>query len=129
MHQGDGEALTWLGRGKTTKLLATVLKKIRLYCIIAKYDSFIQVWGEKKRCTENTYTKHMYTYSVTYLEVWPKTGEDKRGLGLNIKVWNALWKKKILSRKQPKCNKTLTCQQRAYTYLRIYTLKYIKRHA
>lgn len=65
----------WIKNSKINEFVATVLKKIRLYCIISKYDSFIHVWGEKKQktwCTENAYTKHMYTYFERYLGVLPK---------------------------------------------------------
>lgn len=82
MHQGDGEALTWLGRGKTTKLLATVLKKIRLYCIIAKYDSFIQVWGEKKEM----HWKHIYKTYVHILSNIFRSLAKNRGRQTGIRI-------------------------------------------
>lgn len=43
-----------------------LLKKIRLYCIISKYDSFIHVWGEKNKRLDalKTHIQNICTYTL-----------------------------------------------------------------
>lgn len=79
---------------------------------------------QKSWCNENAYTKYMYTYSERYLEVLPKKNEGEK---LNInKQWNAMWENTVTKRTEVQKNQlTLICiwEHKAYTYLRIYTLK------
>lgn len=82
--------------------MTTVLKKIRLYCIISKYDSFIHVRGGKKWRTKNAFTKHMYTFwKVQYLGV---LSNEMKGRKLN-KNRVECYERKILSEKEQKCKR------------------------
>lgn len=67
---------------------------------------------EKQRswCTENAYTKYMYTYFEKYLGVLPKKKKMK-GKKLNInKQWTAVWENTVTKRTEvQKKSLTLIC--------------------
>lgn len=66
----------------------------------------------------------MYTYFERYLGVLPKKNKDE-GEKLNInKGWNAMCENTVTKRTEVQQNTYTSREHKAYTYLRIYTLKY-----
>lgn len=95
-------------KNKSLHLCTTVLKKIRLYCIISKYDSFIHVRGEKtnKVDTLKTHIQNICTHSGRYLGV---LSNKTKGRKLNInKEWNATEGKILSQKKRTEVQKEIT---------------------
>lgn len=66
--------------------MTRLLKKIRLYCIISKYDSFIHVREEIKWRTKNIYK----TYVHILEGIWGVLSNRMKGRKLNKIEWNAI---------------------------------------
>lgn len=92
--------------------MGTVLKKIRLYCIISKYDSFIHVWGEKNKRLDalKTHIQNICTHFERYLRVLPKN-KRKKGKKIKYKQTVECRVRKYCHKEKQKCNKTLICQE------------------
>lgn len=124
----------YLKKFQINEFVATVLKKIRLYCIISKYDSFIHVWGKKNKRLDALKTHIQNICTHTLKGIWEFCQKKIKNEGGKIKYKQRVEcrvRKKILSQREQKCNKTLKCQESIkliLTWEYIY-IKNIKTHA
>lgn len=65
--------------------MVTVLKKIRLYCIISKYDSFIHVWGEKNNRLDALKTHIQNICTHTLKGIWEFCQKQMKGEKIKYK--------------------------------------------
>ena len=83
------------------------IEKIRLYCIMSTYDSFIHIWGQKKHvyllAEHSLYIKHMYSTHTEIFRTYMPKHEVEHVIEKHL--WNETWK--ILSTKQKNGNRVL----------------------
>lgn len=90
--------------------MSPVLKKIRLYCIISKYDSFIHVWGQKNKRLDALKTHIQNICTQTFKKVFGSFA--KRELRGKIKYQQTVeCRVRKYCHEEQKCNKTLICQE------------------
>lgn len=104
----------------------TVLKKIRLYCIIISMTASYMVGERKKRLDAlKTHIQNIFTVHVLWNVFWSFAKKKLMGKKLNInKQWNAVWDNNVTNKTEVQQNTYMSREHKAYTYLRIYTMKY-----